>query len=137
TTSNEALVNLIQQKAKTGVFLSVLGFGMGNLNDSLLEKIADKGNGQYAYVDDEREAKRALVDGLGSLVTIAKDVKIQVEFNPALVEGFRLIGYENRLMAAQDFHDDKKDAGDLGSGHTVTALYEVIPKGQPVPGAMA
>ncbi len=126
-TSNEALVELIQEKAKTGVFLSVLGFGMGNINDSLLEKIADKGNGQYAYIDNETEAKRALVDGLGGLVTIAKDVKIQVEFDPKRVQGYRLIGYENRTMAARDFHDDKKDAGELGSGHTVTALYEIVP----------
>lgn len=132
-TGNDALVSLIQEKAKTGVFLSVLGFGMGNFNDSLLEKIADKGNGQYAYVDDEKEAKRVLVDGLGGLVTIAKDVKIQIEWNPASVAGYRLIGYENRTMAARDFHDDRKDAGELGSGHTVTALYEVIPAGGALP----
>ncbi|MBK8256680.1 MAG: VWA domain-containing protein [Polyangiaceae bacterium] len=124
-TSNEALVDLIQEKAKTGVFLSVLGFGMGNYNDSLLEKIADKGNGQYSYIDSEVEAKRALVDGLGGLVTIAKDVKIQIEWNPQLVSGYRLIGYENRTMAAEDFNNDKKDAGELGAGHTVTALYEI------------
>lgn len=124
-TSNEALVDLIQDKAKTGVFLSVLGFGMGNYNDSLLEKIADKGNGQYSYIDSEVEAKRALVDGLGGLVTIAKDVKIQIEWNPQLVSGYRLIGYENRTMAAEDFNNDKKDAGELGAGHTVTALYEI------------
>src|SRR5262245_65467841 len=97
---------------------------MGNLNDSLLEKIADKGNGHYAYIDDEQEAKRALVDGLGSLVTIAKDVKIQVEFNPSFVEAYRLIGYENRVMAAQDFNNDKKDAGELGYGQSTTATYE-------------
>jgi Ca-activated chloride channel family protein len=133
TTSTDALVSLIQDKAKTGVFLSVLGFGMGNFNDALLEKIADKGNGQYAYIDNEVEAKRALVDGLGGLVTIAKDVKIQIEFNPAEVAAYRLIGYENRVMAARDFNDDRKDAGELGSGHTVTALYEVIPAGGAVP----
>jgi Ca-activated chloride channel family protein len=132
-TGNDALVSLIQEKAKTGVFLSVLGFGRGNFNDSLLEKVADKGNGQYAYIDDEKEAKRVLVEGLGGLVTIAKDVKLQVEWNPATVAGYRLIGYENRTMAAQDFHDDRKDAGELGSGHTVTALYEVIPAGGAVP----
>ena len=132
-TGNDALVSLIQEKAKTGVFLSVLGFGRGNFNDSLLEKVADKGNGQYAYIDDEREAKRVLVEGLGGLVTIAKDVKLQVEWNPATVAGYRLIGYENRTMAAQDFHDDRKDAGELGSGHTVTALYEVVPAGGAVP----
>ncbi|MEZ4300843.1 MAG: VWA domain-containing protein, partial [Polyangiaceae bacterium] len=126
-TGDGALVELIQEKAKTGVFLSVLGFGMGNFNDALLEKIADKGNGQYAYIDNEAEAKRALVDGLGGLVTIAKDVKLQIEWNPALVAGYRLIGYENRVMANQDFHDDRKDAGDMGAGHTVTALYEIEP----------
>ncbi len=133
TTSQQQLVDLIQTKAKTGVFLSVLGFGRGNFNDSLLEKIADKGNGQYAYIDNETEAKRALVENLGSLVTIAKDVKIQVEWNPAEVASYRLLGYENRVMAARDFNDDKKDAGELGSGHTVTALYEVIPAGGSVP----
>lgn len=124
-TGDDALVSLVQEKAKTGVFLTVLGFGRGNFNDAMLEKIADKGNGQYAYIDSEVEAKRALVDGLGGLVTIAKDVKLQVEWNPALVSGYRLIGYENRTMAAEDFHDDRKDAGELGSGHTVTALYEI------------
>lgn len=135
TTSNDALVTLIQEKAKTGVFLSVLGFGMGNLNDSLLEKIADKGNGMYAYIDDEAEAKRAMVDGMGSLITIAKDVKIQIEWNPSEVAAYRLLGYENRVMAARDFNDDRKDAGDLGAGHTVTALYEVVPLGRPIAGA--
>lgn len=135
TTSNDQLVSLIQEKAKTGVFLSVLGFGMGNLNDALLEQIADKGNGMYSYIDNEDEARRALVDGMGSLITIAKDVKIQVEYNPAAVGAYRLLGYENRVMAAQDFNDDKKDAGELGAGHTVTALYEIIPPGQPVPAA--
>lgn len=134
TTSQAALVDLIQAKAKTGVFLSVLGFGRGNFNDSLLEKIADKGNGQYAYIDSETEAKRTLVDGLGTLMTIAKDVKIQIEWNPAEVAAYRLIGYENRVMAARDFNDDKKDAGELGAGHTVTALYEVVPAGGSVPG---
>jgi Ca-activated chloride channel family protein len=134
TTSEQQLVDLIQTKAKSGVYLSVLGFGRGNFNDSLLEKIADKGNGQYAYIDNETEARRALVDNLGSLVTIAKDVKIQIEWNPAEVAAYRLLGYENRVMAARDFNDDKKDAGELGSGHTVTALYEVIPAGGSVPG---
>ena len=128
-TSQDALVSLIQEKSRTGVFLSVLGFGRGNFNDALLEKIADKGNGQYAYIDNESEARRALVDNLGSLMTIAKDVKIQVEWNPAEVQSYRLIGYENRVMAARDFNDDRKDAGDLGAGHTVTALYEIVPAG--------
>ncbi|MFO0587908.1 MAG: von Willebrand factor type A domain-containing protein [Polyangiaceae bacterium] len=129
TTSQDALVNLIQDKAKTGIFLTVLGFGRGNFNDALLEKIADKGNGQYAYIDNETEARRALADNLGALVTIAKDVKLQIEWNPAEVQSYRLIGYENRVMAARDFNDDRKDAGDLGSGHTVTALYEIVPAG--------
>ncbi len=127
-TSDDELVRLIQQKAKTGVFLTVLGFGTGNLKDSKMEKLADKGNGLYAYIDGLREAHRVLVEQMtGSLVTIAKDVKIQVEFNPAQVAGYRLVGYENRVMANRDFHDDRKDAGEIGAGHTVTALYEIVP----------
>ncbi|MGL4374818.1 MAG: YfbK domain-containing protein, partial [Microcoleaceae cyanobacterium] len=107
-----------------------LGLGMGNLKDSKMEQLADKGNGNYAYIDNLQEAKKVLVKELGStLFTIAKDVKIQVEFNPAKVQGYRLIGYENRILAAQDFKDDKKDAGELGAGHAVTALYEIIPVG--------
>ncbi len=112
------------------MFLSVLGFGMGNLKDGTLEKLADKGNGNYAYIDTLREARKVLVEQLsGTLVTIAKDVKIQVEFNPARVLSYRLIGYENRMLAKEDFNDDKKDAGEIGAGHTVTALYEVVPVG--------
>ncbi|MEA3364285.1 MAG: von Willebrand factor type A domain-containing protein [Candidatus Hydrogenedentes bacterium] len=126
------LVDLIENKAKTGVFLSVLGFGMGNLKDSTLEKLADKGNGNYAYIDDMSEARKVLVqDMLDTLVTIAKDVKIQVEFNPAEVQAYRLIGYENRILAKEDFNDDTKDAGEIGAGHTVTALYELVPSGVP------
>lgn len=122
------LVKLIEEKAKGGVFLSVLGFGMGNLKDATLEQLADKGNGHYAYVDTFAEAKKVLVDEIGAtLVTIAKDVKIQIEFNPAQVAAYRLIGYENRVMAAQDFNNDKKDAGEIGAGHAVTALYEIVP----------
>ncbi len=123
------LVNIIQDKAKQSrVFLSIFGFGMGNYKDSKLEKLADKGNGHYAYIDNEREAKKVFVEELtGTLYTIAKDVKIQVEFNPAHVGAYRLIGYENRVLAAQDFNNDAKDAGEIGAGHTVTALYEVIP----------
>ncbi len=129
-TSEGALVRLIENKRKSGVFLSVLGFGEGNLNDSTMEKLADKGNGNYAYIDSLIEARKVLVTEAGStLVTIAKDVKIQVEFNPAQVEAFRLIGYENRVMAHSDFNDDSKDAGEIGAGHTVTALYEVVPAG--------
>jgi Ca-activated chloride channel family protein len=117
------------------VFLSVLGFGRGNLNDATMEQIADKGNGNYAYIDSAREARKVLVEqAAGTLVTIASDVKLQVEWNPAAVSAYRLIGYENRRLAAQDFKDDRKDAGELGSGHTVTGLYEVVPVGVPAPG---
>jgi len=129
-TDDDQLVELIRQKAATGVFLTVLGFGTGNLKDAKLEKLADHGNGTYAYVDSLREAHKVLVhQATGSLVTIAKDVKIQIEFNPAEVKNYRLIGYENRLLAARDFADDSKDAGEIGAGHTVTALYEVVPAG--------
>lgn len=131
-TDESELVDLIESKAKTGVFLSVLGFGMGNLKDSTLEKLADKGNGNYAYIDDMDEARKVFVkDMLGTLVTIAKDVKVQVEFNPAEVQAYRLIGYENRILAKEDFNDDTKDAGEIGAGHTVTALYELVPPGVP------
>ncbi len=134
TTSESELVDLIEDKAKSGVFLSVLGLGGGNYNDSTLEKLADKGNGNYAYIDSIREARKVLVEqATGTLMTIAKDVKIQVEFNPAQVAAFRLIGYENRVLAHQDFNDDKKDAGEIGADHTVTALYEVVPAGGAVP----
>ena len=133
-TDESSLVKLIQQKAKTGIYLSVLGFGMGNYKDSTLEKLADKGNGNYAYIDTLNEARKVLVKQAGaSLITIAKDVKIQVEFNPLHVAGYRLLGYENRKLEHQDFSDDTKDAGEIGAGHTVTALYEIIPAGQPVP----
>jgi Ca-activated chloride channel family protein len=129
-TSQGELLRLIEAKAKSGVFLSVLGFGMGNIKDSTLEKLADKGNGHYAYIDSPREAYKLLVEEMGAtLVTVAKDVKIQVEFNPAKVGAFRLIGYENRIMAHQDFSDDTKDAGEIGAGHHVTALYELVPAG--------
>lgn len=127
------LVNLIEEKRRSGVFLSVLGFGSGNLNDSMMEKLADKGNGNYSYIDSQEEARKALGQQVaGTLYTIAKDVKIQVEFNPALVAGYRLIGYENRLLADKDFNDDKKDAGEIGAGHSVTALYEIVPAGQKI-----
>lgn len=132
-TSQNALVELIQEKAKSKVFLSVFGFGMGNLKDSTLEKLADKGNGQYGYIDTLNEARKVFVEQVaGTLVTIAKDVKIQIEFNPAVVAAYRLIGYENRILAAQDFNDDRKDAGEIGAGHSVTALYEIVPVGQPI-----
>jgi Ca-activated chloride channel family protein len=131
TTSEGELVRLIEAKAKSGVFLSVLGFGMGNIKDNTLEKLADKGNGHYAYIDSPREAYKVLVEEMGStLITVAKDVKIQVEFNPARVGAYRLIGYENRIMAHQDFNDDTKDAGEIGAGHHVTALYELVSPGK-------
>ncbi|GIK16388.1 MAG: hypothetical protein BroJett003_13520 [Planctomycetota bacterium] len=124
------LVKLISGQAKSGVFLTVLGFGTGNLKDGKLEALADKGNGHYAYIDDLIEAKRVLGDECGAtLQTIAKDVKIQVEFNPAHVQAYRLVGYENRVMDNRDFADDTKDAGEIGAGHSVTALYEVMPTG--------
>jgi Ca-activated chloride channel family protein len=129
-TDDESLVTLIKEKAASGVFLTVLGVGEGNLKDAKLEKLADNGNGLYAYLDSTKEARKVLIEQMsGSLVTIAKDVKLQIEFNPAEVAAYRLIGYENRVLAARDFHDDKKDAGEIGAGHTVTALYELIPAG--------
>jgi Ca-activated chloride channel family protein len=132
-TGDDALVKLIEQKRESGIFLSVLGFGTGNLNDSMMEKLSNKGNGNYAYIDSRDEARRALGEQVaGTLYTIAKDVKIQVEFNPAKVAGYRLIGYENRLLADKDFNDDTKDAGEIGAGHSVTALYEIVPVGQKV-----
>src|SRR5947208_6384542 len=120
----------IKDKAKGGVFLTVLGFGEGNLKDAKMEKLADNGNGMYAYIDSVREARKVLVEQLtGSTITIAKDVKIQVEFNPAQIAAYRLLGYEHRVLAAEDFNNDKKDAGEIGAGHTVTALYELVPAG--------
>lgn len=128
--SNGEMQRLIEEKREEGVFLTVLGFGMGNYKDSKMETLADKGNGNYAYIDNILEAKKVLVTEFGgTLFTIAKDVKIQVEFNPNVVQAYRLIGYENRKLNDEDFNDDKKDAGELGSGHTVTALYEIIPVG--------
>lgn len=132
--SESELVDLVREKAQTGVFLSVLGFGMGNLKDSTLEQLADKGNGHYAYIDTLAEARKTLVEQAGgTLVTIAKDVKLQVEFNPAVAQAYRLLGYENRLLRKEDFNNDKVDAGEIGAGHTVTALYEVVPVGAPAP----
>jgi Ca-activated chloride channel family protein len=128
--SDGDLVRLIEEKRKSGVFLSILGFGMGNYKDGKMEQLADKGNGNYAYIDNIREARKVLVEEMGgTLVTLAKDVKLQVEFNPAQVAAYRLIGYENRMLRAEDFNDDTKDAGELGAGHSVTALYEVVPVG--------
>jgi secreted protein with Ig-like and vWFA domain len=131
----EKLERFITEKARSGVFLSVLGYGTGNLKDRTMETLADKGNGNYAYIDSLSEARKVLVEQMGgTLVTIAKDVKIQVEFNPAQVRSYRLIGYENRLLAKEDFNDDTKDAGEIGAGHSVTALYELVPANLP-PGA--
>ncbi|BAZ27588.1 von Willebrand factor type A domain-containing protein [Cylindrospermum sp. NIES-4074] len=128
--SDADLTRLIEQKRDQGIFLTVLGFGTGNYKDGKMEQLADKGNGNYAYIDTLLEAKKVLVNDIrGTLFTIAKDVKIQVEFNPQKVQAYRLIGYENRLLQNQDFNDDKKDAGDIGAGHSVTALYEIIPAG--------
>ncbi len=128
--SNAAMERLIDEEKKSGVFLTVLGYGMGNYKDSKMETLSNKGNGNYAYIDNITEAKKVLVNEFGgTLFTIAKDVKLQVEFNPAKVKAYRLIGYENRVLRTEDFNNDKKDAGDLGSGHTVTALYEIIPTG--------
>ena len=129
-TSQDELVRLIEKERESGVFLSVLGVGTGNLKDSTMEKLADKGNGNYAYLDSLQEARKVLVREAGAtLNTIAKDVKIQVEFNPATVAAYRLIGYENRVLRSEDFNNDKKDAGEIGEGHSVTALYEIVPAG--------
>ncbi len=128
--SDAEMVRLIEERRDEGTFLTVLGFGTGNLQDAKMEKLADHGNGNFAYIDTELEARKVLVSEFGgTLHTIAKDLKVQVEFNPTRISGYRLIGYENRMLAAEDFNDDTKDAGDLGAGHTVTALYEVIPTG--------
>lgn len=130
-TNRSELVSLIEEEAKSGVFLSVIGFGMGNFKDDMLEELSNKGNGNYAYIDSRQEAHRVFRQQIsGTLITIAKDVKIQVEFNPAYVASYRLIGYENRQLNKEDFNDDTKDAGEIGAGHTVTALYEIIPAGE-------
>ncbi len=127
-TDKGKLLRFIEDEARKGVFLTVLGFGMGNYKDDMLEMLADHGNGNYAYIDSLREARKVLVEQIGAtMMTIAKDVKIQVEFNPARVGAYRLIGYENRLLRPKDFNDDSKDAGEIGAGHTVTALYELVP----------
>jgi Ca-activated chloride channel homolog len=132
-TDQGSLLRLIEEQRESGVALSVLGFGMGNVKDSTMEKLADAGNGNYSYIDSLDEAQKVLVEQAGgTLVTVAKDVKIQIEFNPRAIGAYRLIGYENRLLEDKDFNDDTKDAGDMGAGHSVTALYELIPAGQPI-----
>ncbi len=129
-TSEGDLKRLVEEKRESGVFLSVLGFGTGNIKDNKMETLANNGNGNYAYIDEIAEARKVLVGELGAnLLTVAKDVKLQVEFNPAAIQGYRLIGYENRLMNAEDFEDDAKDGGEIGAGHRVTALYELVPVG--------
>ena len=134
-TSEDQLVRLIERERKSGVFLTVLGVGAGNLQDSTMEALADKGNGHYAYLDSLDEARKVLVREMdATLVTVAKDVKLQIEFNPRQVAAYRLIGYENRRLEDEDFNDDAKDAGEMGAGHTVTALYEIVPAGRRVPG---
>jgi len=135
TTSREELLQLIEGEAKSGIFLTVLGYGMGNYNDGTTELLADRGNGSYAYIDSFREAQKVLSEELEStLVTVAKDVKLQIEFNPARVVSWRLIGYGNRVLVNRDFNDDTKDAGDVGAGQAVTALYEIVPVGGTEPG---
>jgi Ca-activated chloride channel homolog len=130
TTSREGLLDIVEKNAKKNVYLTILGFGMGNYKDGMMETLSNKGNGNYAYIDTQNEAKKVMVEQLsGTLVTIAKDVKIQIEFNPQLVKAYRLVGYENRLLKNEDFDNDAKDAGDIGAGHTVTALYEIVPQG--------
>jgi Ca-activated chloride channel family protein len=127
--SDAEMVRLIESKRNKGIFISVIGFGMGNYKDSKMEMIADKGNGNYFYIDTVNEAKKVMIEEMDSMLfTIAKDVKVQVEFNPVNVASYRLIGYENRVMNAEDFNDDKKDAGEIGAGHSVTALYEIVPR---------
>jgi Ca-activated chloride channel family protein len=137
TTGQSELLQLIETERESGIFLSVLGVGRGNLKDETIEMLADKGNGHYAYLDSLQEARRVLVaEGGATLETVAKDVKFQLEFNPARVAAWKLIGYENRLLAAEDFNDDRKDGGELGAGHTVTVLYEIVPAGRPLPDAL-
>jgi len=128
--SDSELVRMIEERRGDGIYLTVLGFGMGNYKDNKMEQLADKGNGNYAYIDSLMEAKKVLLNELGAtLLTIANDVKLQIEFNPAVVKAYRLIGYENRMLKNEDFNDDKKDAGELGAGHNVTAFYEIVPPG--------
>ncbi len=131
--SESELTKLVEKKCETGVFLSVLGFGTGNIKDNKMEALADNGNGNYAYIDSVLEARKVLVEEMGgTLFTVAKDVKLQLEFNPAYIKGYRLIGYENRMLAAEDFEDDTKDAGEIGAGHSVTAIYEIVTVDSPM-----
>jgi len=127
--SQEELVQLIEQKRELGIFLTAIGIGRGNLNDAMMEQLADNGNGTYEYMGDAEQAEKVLVYELGKFFTVAKDVKVQVKFNPAAVKRYRLIGYENRVLQSEDFENDQKDAGEIGAGQTVTALYEIEPMG--------
>jgi Ca-activated chloride channel family protein len=134
-TNQDELKGFIERQRTKGIYLSILGFGMGNYNDALMQALAQNGNGVAAYIDTINEARKVLVEEASStLIPIAKDVKIQVEFNPALVGAYRLVGYENRKLKARDFNDDTKDAGEMGAGHSVTALYEIVPPGEDVNG---
>jgi Ca-activated chloride channel family protein len=136
--SDDELVQMIEEKRNKGIFLSILGYGMGNYKDSKMEKLADKGNGNYAYIDDIGEARKVLCDQLSAtLLTIAKDVKIQIEFNPTSVVQYRLLGYEDRMLETKDFNNDAKDAGEIGSGASVTAIYEIIPANAQIPDSSA
>lgn len=131
TTDRESLIKLVEKNAKENVYISILGFGMGNYKDGMMQALSNKGNGNYAYIDTLSEARKVMVEQMsGTLVTIAKDVKLQVEFNPQFVQSYRLVGYEDRVLKNEDFNNDAKDAGDIGAGHTVTALYEIIPVGE-------
>ena len=133
-TSQSDLTRLIERSAQRGIFLSVLGVGDNNLKDSTMEMLADKGNGNYSYLDSLQEARRVLIAEAGStFVTVAKDVKLQIEFNPRFAAAYRLVGYENRMLRKEDFNNDRKDAGEMGAGHTVTALYEIVPAGEAIP----
>jgi Ca-activated chloride channel family protein len=137
TTDNKSLEEMIGDEAKSGVFLTILGFGMGNYKDDRLKTLSMRGNGNYGYIDALDECRKLLVEGLtGTLFAIAKDVKIQVDFNPAKVAGYRLLGYENRKLRDEDFHNDAVDAGEIGAGHTVTTLYEIVPMGERLPTAV-
>jgi Ca-activated chloride channel family protein len=131
TTTTDELVSLIESKRDQGIFLTVLGVGYGNLNDGMMEKVANHGNGNYEYLDSKEELKKVFIDEYSKFLTVAKDVKVQVTFNPAIVEEYRLIGYENRVLKTNDFTDDKKDAGEIGAGQTITAIYEIKPKANP------
>src|SRR5690606_28156125 len=130
-TNTDELIKLVEEQKSKGVFLTTLGVGLGNYNESMMERIANKGDGNYEYLDNEKELNKVFIDEYSKFITVAKDVKVQVTFNKEVVEAYRLIGYENRALANGDFEDDKKDAGEIGAGQTITAIYEVKPKNNP------